>query len=115
MHNLTEFQAMAASAGLQKLLYGETFYVSDLKKLMEMMCKTVPPDMVDLRGLELLHCVKYGDMPMQLRQQVREKVLEILGLPPTILDQAAEVPQQGTPEEVAPGFFAKLKLTLRGS
>lgn len=85
-NELTTFQQQAAAMALHKLLNGTTFYVSDLRKIAEIIGKQLGGK--DVLALDALHCVAWGDMPDDLRRATREKVLEVLGLPPQIIEHA---------------------------
>ena len=104
MNHLTEFQQRAAAQGVMKLLNGDTFYISDLRKLAELLAR--PVGGADWLAMEPLHCVKWGDMDPTLRQMLREKVLEVLGLPPETLVAAPQhrgsAEQQQKPPEKRP-------------
>jgi hypothetical protein len=84
MDHLTEFQQRAAAHAVVKLLNGDTFYTSDVRKLAELLKR--PLGGPDWLAMEPLHCVKWGDMEPDLRRMLREKVLDVLGLPPQTLD-----------------------------
>ena len=84
MQDLTEFQQRAAAQGVVKLLNGDTFYTSDVRKLAELFGR--PLGGKDWAAMEPLHCVKWGDMDTELRRMLREKVLELLGLPMQTMD-----------------------------
>jgi hypothetical protein len=91
MNHLTEFQQRAAGAGLAKLLAGDNFYTSDVRKLAELLQR--PLGGPDWMAMEPLHCMKWGDMDPDLRRMLREKVLELLGLPPDIIDMVDDSPK----------------------
>lgn len=84
MEGLTEFQQRAAAAGVIKALNGDTFYTSDVRKLAELLGRQVGGR--DWTAMEPLHCMKWGDMDPDLRRMLREKVLEVLGLPPEVIN-----------------------------
>jgi hypothetical protein len=97
MNHLTEFQQRAAAHAAVKLLTGDTFYTSDVRKLAELLKR--PLGGPDWLAMEPLHCVKWGDMDPELRRMLREKVIEVLGLPPQAVDvvhpeKPAEKPSQ---------------------
>lgn len=94
---LTEFQQRAAAMAVVKLLNGETFYTSDVKQIAELLNRQLGGK--DWAAMQPLHCVKWGDMGPELRQMMREKVLELLGLPPeTITVLTPERPAEKPPE-----------------
>jgi hypothetical protein len=83
MTALTEFQQRAAAQGVVKLLNGETFYTSDVKQLADLLGRQLGGN--DWKAMQPLHCTKWGDMDPELRVMMREKILELLGLPPQTL------------------------------
>ena len=90
MRQLTDFQQRAASAALDKLLTGDYFDITGLRKVAQLTGAEMRGP--DLEALEALHCVHYSKMDRVLAIQVREKCLELLGLPPQVLE--AEVPRE---------------------
>ena len=87
MNNLTEFQQRAAAQAVEKLLLGDTFYTSDVRKLAELFGRQLGgPDWL---AMEPLHCTKWGDMEPNLRRMMKEKALELLGLPAQTIDMVA--------------------------
>ena len=99
MTDLTEFQQRAAAQAVTKLLTGETFYTSDVRKLAELFRR--PLGGPDWLAMEPLHCTKWGDMDPDLRRMLREKVLELLGLPPQTIDLVEPQKPHEKPEEPA--------------
>jgi hypothetical protein len=91
MHELTQFQAQAATVALNKLLYGQHFSICDLDKLGKLL--GVELGGKDYEAMHGLHCVNWGDMPAQLRTQAREKVVELLGLPPLVIEGEKAAPE----------------------
>ena len=102
MDHLTEFQQRAAAHAVVKLLNGDNFYTSDVRRLAELLRR--PLGGPDWLAMEPLHCVKWGDMEPGLRRMLREKVLEVLGLPAQTLDMVAPVKQPEKPAEPARGL-----------
>jgi hypothetical protein len=95
MNELTSFQAQAANIALNKLLCGDNFYISDLDAIAKLIGAELGGK--DYQAVRLLHCVKWAEMPHDIRQQAREKIVEMLGLPPSIInaekvEQAARQP-----------------------
>lgn len=84
MSELTQFQAQAANVALNTLLSGRSFSICDLDSIAKLI--GVELGGRDYQALRVLHCVSWADMPEPLRQQTREKVVEILGLPPVIIE-----------------------------
>lgn len=100
MNDLTEFQQRAAAAAVAKLLNGDTFYTSDVRKLADLFGRQLGGK--DWLAMEPLHCVKWMDMEPDLRRMLREKVLELLGLPPQVIDTVtparSEAPRESPSE-----------------
>jgi len=95
MHNLTQFQAQAANITLHKLLTGDHFYISDLDKLAKLI--GVQLGGKDYEALHGMHCMRWAEIPEPLRTQAREKVIELLGLPPPAIEaqKKPDIPQPG--------------------
>ena len=98
MNELTQFQAQAANITLHKLLYGDTFYVSDMAGLAKLI--GVQLGGRDFDALHGMHCMRWAEMPEPLRTQAREKIVELLGLPPLVID-AQKTPQKEPTAEFA--------------
>ena len=78
MNELSDFQKQATALGLKKLLNHSYFDICRLDTLSELVgVKLSGPD---YQALRLLHCVAWGDMSPVLRQQTKEKCLELLNL-----------------------------------
>lgn len=93
MNNLSEFQQRAAGAALEKLLTGDYFDITGLRKIAALTGSELRGR--DYEALEALHCVHYAKMDRMLATQVREKCLELLGLPPQIIElQPTEKPAE---------------------
>lgn len=86
MNDLTEFQQRAASAAVVKMLGGKHFSVSDLRSIAKTIGREGALGGRDMAALESMHCVDWGDMGPDLARMVREKCLELLGLPPQVVD-----------------------------
>lgn len=99
MHDLTEFQQRAAAQAVVKLLQGETFYTSEVRKLADLFGRQLGGK--DWAAMEPLHCVKWGDMDPELRRMLREKVLELLGLPAQTIDLVVPARSAEKPSEPA--------------
>ena len=104
VNDLTEFQQRAAAQAVVKLLNGETFYTSDVRKLAELFKR--PLGGPDWLAMEPLHCTKWGDMDPELRRMLKEKVLELLGLPPQVIESVE--PQRPTEENREPAKRLRL-------
>jgi len=99
MNDLTEFQQRAAAQAVVKLLQGDTFYTSDVRKLADLFGRQLGGK--DWAAMEPLHCVKWGDMDPELRRMLREKVLELLGLPAQTLEMVEPARPAEKPSEPA--------------
>lgn len=84
MNELSEFQQRAASLAVVKLLNGDTFYTTDVKNIADLLGIQLGGN--DWKAMQPLHCIKWGDMDHDLRRMMREKVLELLGLPPQVIE-----------------------------
>ena len=96
MNELTQFQAQAASITLHNLLYGGNFYISDLDKLAKLIGKEIGGR--DYDALHGMHCMKWAEIPEPLRTQAREKVVELLGLPPLVIEGEKAAPEDAHKE-----------------
>lgn len=93
MAQLTEFQQRSAGAALEKLLTGDYFDITGLQKIASL--TGVELRGMDYEALKALHCVHYSKMDRVLATMVREKCLELLGLPPQIIEaEPQEKPAQ---------------------
>lgn len=92
MNELTSFQAMAANVALHNMLHGRHFSICDLDGLAKLIGKEIGG--ADYQALRGLHCVNWADMPEPLRTQAREKIVELLGLPPMVIE-GGKSEQQG--------------------
>lgn len=84
---MTEFQQRAAAVALNKLLTNKHFSISDLRAIAKTMGREAHLAGRDMAALESLHCVDYADMGPKLVEMVREKCLEMLGIPSDIIDE----------------------------
>ena len=98
---LTEFQLLSVQQTLKKLLFGDTFYISDLDGLAKLLGAEVGGD--DYQALRGLHCMKWAEMPTQLREQARRKVVELLGLDLPIAEEIRPpAPENSEPQVLRP-------------
>lgn len=95
MSDLSDFQERALAVGVAKLLTGNHFSICDLDTLLKVVGK--PAGGRDYEALRALHCVDWRTMGEPLAAQVREKCLELLGLPPQCINVVAEVVQDAKP------------------
>lgn len=86
MNQLTEFQQRAATLAVVKMLGGKNFSICDLDALAETMGRKSYMGGVDYAALRGIHCMDWADMGPELARMTREKCLELLGLPPTVVD-----------------------------
>jgi hypothetical protein len=102
MNQLTEFQQHALSAGLVKMFVSKHFDICTLDSLAKL--ADVQTGGKDYQALRAVHCIDWGDMSPQLATQVREKCLEILGLPPQIIDITTRERQEEQAEPKRPSL-----------
>lgn len=86
MYDMTEFQHRACAAGLVKMLNAKHFSICDLDALAKAMGREGSLAGRDYASLRALHCVDWADMGPELTTMVREKCLELLGLPQTVIE-----------------------------
>lgn len=93
MNNLSEFQQRAVSAAIEKMFAGQFFSITDLdNKVKTIGCEDNLSGR-DYDALRAIHCVSWGAMDRDLKRMVREKCLELLDLPPRIIDGDAPEPE----------------------
>jgi hypothetical protein len=112
MRPLTDFQAQCAAAGVLKLLNARHFSICDLDALAKLI--DVQLGGADYNALRAVHCIDYADMSTALRLQVREKCLELLGLPPQTLDVVQPTAPSPATHDDAPARRAGFLRMLRG-
>lgn len=103
MNELTQFQAQAAAVALHKILHGNHFSICDLDKLAKLI--GTPLGGKDYEALNGLHCVNWMDMPEPLRTQAREKVVELLGLPPLVMEARKVYPAKEPERKLRLAFW----------
>lgn len=86
MQDLSEFQQRACAIGVVKILNGKHFSICDLDALAKTMGRESAMAGKDYDALRVLHCVAWGDMGPELAAMVKEKFLELLGLPQAAID-----------------------------
>jgi len=84
MNDLTTFEANAVAIAVLKLLNERHFNIIAFDQIAKKLGVVV--DAKEHASLHLLHCVDYADMPQPFRDQVRAKVVELLGLPPHVFE-----------------------------
>lgn len=96
MDQLTEFQQRACALGVVKLLNAKHFDICDLRALAKTMGREQMLAGKDFAALQTMHCVDWVDMGPELATMVREKCLELLGLPQAAIDSVCtrEVPNE---------------------
>ena len=97
MNDLTEFQSRAATVAVVKMLGGKHFSICDLDALADTLGRKPYMAGVDYAALRGIHCVDWADMGPELAQLTREKCLELLGLPSTVVEMIKPV-QSHKPE-----------------
>jgi hypothetical protein len=105
--SLTEFQQRAAGAALDKLFTCTHFYICDLRKIANLIGQTERLCGPDYEALDVLNHAEYSKMGHALSMQVREKCLELLGLPPQVVEQEEPKPSPAA-SRAAPQRFLRL-------
>lgn len=82
--HLSLYQKQAAALAINKLLNGDTFYISDLKEILDVF--QLPLDPAEQPVMRLLHCVNYRDMDPSLMAELKRKILIALGMGDNIID-----------------------------
>jgi hypothetical protein len=86
MTDLTEFQQRAVAVAVVKMLSCKHFSICELDALAKTLNRQDLCAGRDYSALRGLHCVDWADMGPELTRMTREKCLEILGLPPQVID-----------------------------
>lgn len=79
---MNEFHKAAAMQGLKDMLEGDHFSICDLRSALEITGGKLSTK--DEAAFKLLHCVKWKDMPPELRQMTQLKILEVLNDQPIL-------------------------------
>ena len=79
---MNEFHKAAALQGLKDMLEGDNFSICDLKAVLKITGGTLSTK--DEAAFSLLHCVKWKDMTLELRQMTQLKILEVLNDQPIL-------------------------------
>ena len=116
MSDLSEFHQRAAAVAVNKMLTGRHFSICDLDTLGKLLGRTQHLAGVDYQALHALHCVDWGDMDPDLRRMVREKCLELLGLPPHVVDmpEARSAEPKGAEPAKQRGILERLGISIGG-
>lgn len=101
MNELTEFQQRACSIAVVKMLQGTSFSICDLDAIAKTMGRQDAMGGQDYAALRSIHCVAWADMGPDLARMTREKCLELLGLPPHIIDIVEPAKASVRPDEPA--------------
>ncbi len=86
MTDMTEFQQRACTVAIVKMLGGKHFSICDLDSIAQTMGRQAHMAGRDYAALRSVHCVEWVDMGPDLARMTREKCLELLGVPPQIID-----------------------------
>ena len=105
---LTEFQQRACAIGVVTLLNNKHFNICDLDSIAKTMGRERAMAGRDYDALRTLHCVNWADMGADLAAQVREKILELLGLPQAAIDSVARREEESEPAHKAAKRFLRL-------
>lgn len=111
MDDLTEFHRRAAAAATTKMLTGKHFSICDLDAIAATIGRKQALAGQDYAALRAVHCMDWADMGPDLARMVREKYLELLALPPQVVEMERPTPKQEQ-EPPAPrkaGLLALLK------
>jgi len=101
MNELTEFQQRATTAAVVKMLSGNHFSICDLDAIAKTLGCTDRLGGLDYRALHSMHCISWSDMGPDLARMTREKCLELLGLPPGVIEIVEPPLKTETPKEPA--------------
>lgn len=86
MNELTEFQQRACAIGVVKMLSGKSFSICDLDALAKTIGQESQMAGKDYAALRTVHCIDWADMGPELTTMVREKCLELLGIPKSAIE-----------------------------
>lgn len=109
MDEITEFQQRAATVAVVKMLGGKGFNVCDLDSVAKTLGREGALAGKDYAALRSVHCVDWADMGPELTKMVREKCLELLGMPPQVIDSVCS---RVEPNEPTHKPAAKLRLAF---
>lgn len=76
MNHLTEFQRNTVVIGVRKLMNENHFFISDFNDLIQATDGYISHE--DYAALRRLHCVRWCNMPHELREQVRQIIFKSL-------------------------------------
>lgn len=82
---IERLRGMAVAVGLRKLMCGPTFYINDLRNLLD--AAQIVPDAEAMRILQVLHCVKWEEMPVELRNEAARTIASLFDLTPAETSQ----------------------------
>lgn len=102
MSEITNFQATAATTALKAMFTKKHFSICDVDAIAETLGRKDLCAGRDYAALRSLHCMDWQDMPAGLPNQVRERVLSMLQIPPEVLEVVTRpVPDEKQAEEAA--------------
>ena len=78
--HLTDFQQRAAALAIKTMFNKPYFDICVVRDIAKMFGRENQLGGRDYEALHTLHCVNWANMDHTLRQQVHDKVLEVLGL-----------------------------------
>lgn len=110
MKTMSEFHGLAASTALKKMLAARNFNICDLDAIAKTLSREQFLSGQDYAALRSLHCVEWAEMSPELKRMVKEKCLEMLGLPPQTVEMAQEAKAEREVSSPAP----KLAFWKRG-
>ena len=73
-----EFKLAALKTGLKHLFDQRHFCICDFDKLCDL-ANVVPPDNLR-KALAPLHCVDYNEMPKDLRDEISDRIVDLLSM-----------------------------------
>jgi hypothetical protein len=111
MNDSTEFHRRAAVAATTKMLTGKHFSICDLDAIAATIGRKQALSGQDYAALRAVHCMDWADMGPDLARMVREKCLELLGLPPEVVEMDRPAPhrEKEPPAPRKSGLLALLK------
>lgn len=109
---ITDFQQRAAAAAMVKMLEGRYFDICTLDAIAKTIGRESAMAGRDYAALRAVHCMNWADMGPDLARMTREKCLEMLGLPPQVIEVVQEAPKRGAAPEPEPAHEPAKRLRL---
>ena len=108
MNDISEFHRRAAAAATTKMLTGKHFSICDLDAIAATIGRKSALAGQDYAALRAVHCMDWVDMGPDLARMVREKCLELLGLPPHVVEIEQPIRQEEEPHPPRKGGLLAL-------